>query len=96
MTKTSRAPRGALDVNQPTGRENPSFRPIPARVRDVTLARMRAYALAELGDRLSLHVFIRREDAFAALDDASDDEVQCPRIQFIAPIELDKLDISTN
>jgi len=96
MTKTSRAPKGALDVNQPTVRENPSFRPIPAATRDVTLVRMRAYAVAELGDRLALHVFIRREDAFAALDDASDDEAQCPRIQFVAPIDLDKLDISTN
>ena len=57
---------------------------------------MRAYAVAELGDRLALHVFIRREDAFAALDDAADEEAQCPRIQFIAPIELDKLDISAN
>ena len=47
-------------------------------------------------DRLALDVFIRREDAFAALDDAADEEAQCPRIQFVAPIDLDKLDISTN
>jgi hypothetical protein len=57
---------------------------------------MRAYAVAELGDRLALHVFIRREDAFAALDEAADDEGQCMRIQFVAPIELDKLDVSAN
>jgi hypothetical protein len=31
---------------------------------------MRAYALAEIGDREAVDVFLRREDAFAALEDA--------------------------
>jgi hypothetical protein len=31
---------------------------------------MHAYALAESGDREAVDVFLRREDAFAALEDA--------------------------
>ena len=57
---------------------------------------MRAYAVAELGDRLALLVFIRREDAFAALDDAAADDGDRTGILFVAPIDLEKGDLSAN
>jgi hypothetical protein len=37
---------------------------------------MRAYALSEIGDRLAIDVFIRKEDAWLALEDALRDEPQ--------------------
>jgi hypothetical protein len=57
---------------------------------------MRAYALAELGDRLALDVFIRREDAFAALDDAVDEDDDQTGILFVAPIDLERGELSDN
>ena len=57
---------------------------------------MRAYALAELGDSLALDVFIRREDGFAALEDAVNDEGDLVGKLFVAPIELDERDVSAN
>jgi hypothetical protein len=52
--------------------------------------------LAELGDSLALDVFIRREDAFAALEDAVNDEWDLAGKLFVAPIELDERDVSPN
>jgi hypothetical protein len=49
-----------------------------------------AYALAELGERLAVDVFVRREDAFAALDDALTHEPQWAATLFIAAIELEQ------
>jgi hypothetical protein len=58
---------------------------------------MEAYALAELGERVAIRVFIQREDAFAALEAAAlRDEPQWARVLFVAPIELDERDFSPN
>jgi hypothetical protein len=57
---------------------------------------VRAYALAELGDRVAVHVYLRREDAFVALDDAVEDEDVLARMLFVAPIELNERDVSVN
>jgi hypothetical protein len=37
---------------------------------------MRAYALAELGDRLAIDVYVSKEDAWKALEEAVADEPQ--------------------
>jgi hypothetical protein len=57
---------------------------------------MRAYALAEIGGRLAVEVFVRSEDAFDALDDAVRDEPEWLTTLFVAPIELDERDICAN
>jgi hypothetical protein len=57
---------------------------------------MRAYVLAELGDRLAVDVFIRKEDAFEALEDATRDEPSWAGMLFVAPIELGERDVSLN
>ena len=57
---------------------------------------MRAYVLAELGDRLAVDVFVRKEDAFEALEDATQDEPGWTGMLFVAPIELDERDVSAN
>ena len=57
---------------------------------------MRAYALSEIGDRLAIDVFIRKEDAWLALQDALRDEPQWAGMLFVAPIELDESQLSTN
>jgi hypothetical protein len=49
---------------------------------------MRAYALAELGGRLALHVFVEREDAFEALELAFREQPQWAESLFVAAIEL--------
>jgi hypothetical protein len=51
---------------------------------------MEAYALAELGERLAVDVFVRREDAFAALQDAVTHEPDWAATLFIAAIELEQ------
>jgi len=56
---------------------------------------VRAYAVAELGDRLALDVFIRREDAFAALEDAAEEGAAAGML-FVAPIQLDTSEVSVN
>lgn len=57
---------------------------------------MRAFALAELGDRLALEVFLRSEDAFAALDDALADDPTGLEFLYVAPVELDERHASVN
>jgi hypothetical protein len=57
---------------------------------------MRAYALSEIGDRLAIDVFIRKEDAWLALEDAPRDEPQWAGMLFVAPIELDEREMSAN
>jgi len=57
---------------------------------------MRAYAVSEIGDRLAIDVFIRKEDAWLALEDALRDEPQSAVMLFVAPIELDESKLSTN
>ena len=51
---------------------------------------MEAYALAELGERLAVDVFVRREDAFAALEDALTYEPEWAETLFVAAIELEQ------
>jgi hypothetical protein len=57
---------------------------------------MRAYVLAELGDRLAVDVFVRKEDAFKALEDATSDEPSWAGMLFVAPIELGERELSAN
>ena len=61
-----------------------------------SLVCVRAYALAELGDREAVEVFLRREDAFAALDVAISDEPDSPGLRYVVPIELDERELSAN
>jgi hypothetical protein len=57
---------------------------------------MRAHALVELGGSEAIDLFLREEDAQAALEDALHDEPAWPGTLFVAPIELDGRDISSN
>jgi hypothetical protein len=57
---------------------------------------MRAYALADVGDHLAVDVFLRREDAFEALEDALRDEPRWAGNLHVVPIELDERDVSLN
>jgi len=49
---------------------------------------VRAYALVEIGDHQAVDVFVRREDAFAALDDAIKDEPDWAGMLSVVAIEL--------
>ena len=55
---------------------------------------MRAFALAEIGDSEAIHVFLRREDAWAALAEILEDEPDWAGSRFVVPIELDERDVS--
>ena len=57
---------------------------------------MRACALLEIGDPKAVDVILRREDAFAALEDALGDEPDWSGLLYVAPIELDERDVSAN
>jgi hypothetical protein len=57
---------------------------------------MRAWALVELGDHEAIDVFVRKEDALKALEDACTDEPQWAGTLFVASIELDERDVSAN
>lgn len=57
---------------------------------------MRAYALAEIGGRMAVSVFVRPEDAFDALEEAQTDEPEWLGTLFVAPIELDERDMCAN
>jgi hypothetical protein len=57
---------------------------------------VRAYALAELGDRLAIDVYLCKEDAWKALEEAAADEPQWAGMLFVAPIELGERDFSRN
>lgn len=53
-----------------------------------------AYALVEIGDEQD--VFVRSEDAFAALEDAIKDEPDWAGTLYVVPIELDEREVSPN
>ena len=57
---------------------------------------MRAYVLAEIGDRLAVDVLLRREDAWDALEEILEYEPNRATFLFVAPIELDDSQISPN
>lgn len=57
---------------------------------------MRAYALVELVDQEAIDLFLREEDAQAALEDAIGDEPQWAGLLYVAPIELDEQIVSVN
>jgi hypothetical protein len=61
-----------------------------------TAGLVRAYALVDLGDHLAIDVFLRREDAFAAVEDAVADEAQWAGLLYVEPIELDERAVSAN
>jgi hypothetical protein len=56
---------------------------------------VRAYALVEIGDSQAVDVFVSREAAFQALEDAISDESAWVGTLFVAPIELDERDVSS-
>jgi len=57
---------------------------------------MRAYALAEIGERLTVDLLLRREDAFAALEEIRHDEPDWATVLYVAPIDLDQGELSLN
>jgi hypothetical protein len=61
---------------------------------------IRAFALVELGDQQAdqqaVDVFLRREDAYAALEDVLRDEPDWQNLLYVVPIELDERNVSTN
>ena len=57
---------------------------------------MRAFALAEIGRSDAIDVYLRREDAWAALAEILEDEPDWAGSLFVAPIELDERDTSAN
>jgi len=50
---------------------------------------MRVFALAEIGDSEAIDVFLRREDAWAALAEILEDQPGWAGTLFVVPIELD-------
>ena len=57
---------------------------------------MRAFALAEIGRREAINVYLRREDAWAALEEILNDEPDWAGSLFLIPIELDERELSLN
>jgi hypothetical protein len=57
---------------------------------------VRAYALVEAGDDQAVDVFVRREDAIAALEAALRDEPEWVGLLSVVPIELDERELSAN
>jgi hypothetical protein len=57
---------------------------------------MRAFALAEIGRREAIDVYLRREDAWAALEEILNDKPDWAEALFVAPIELDERELSLN
>lgn len=57
---------------------------------------MRVYALADLGDRLAVDLFVRREDAFAELEEIVATELSWADFLHVVPIELDLSELSLN
>ena len=57
---------------------------------------VRAWALVELGDSEAIDLFLREEEARAALEDALRDEPDCVGLLYVKPVELDERDISPN
>jgi hypothetical protein len=51
---------------------------------------MRAWALVELGYSKAVDVFVKREEAFDALEDALRDEPDWAGTLYVVPIELDE------
>ena len=60
------------------------------------LFNMRVYALVELDDPDPIDVFLRKSDAYAALEHAIRDEPQWLGMLSVVPIELDERIASTN
>ena len=57
---------------------------------------MRAFALAEIGDSEAIDVYLRREDAWAALAEILEVEPDWAGSLFVVPIELDEREMSVN
>jgi hypothetical protein len=57
---------------------------------------MRAFALAEIGRSEAIDVYLRCEDAWAALEEILDDEPDWAVALFVIPIELDERELSLN
>jgi hypothetical protein len=57
---------------------------------------MRAFALAEIGRSEAIDVYLRREDAWAALEEILNDEPDWAIALFVTPIELDERELSLN
>ena len=57
---------------------------------------MRAFALAEIGRSEAIDVYLRREDAWAALEEILNDEADWAGALFVTPIELDERELSLN
>ena len=57
---------------------------------------MRAFALAEIGRSEAIDVYLRREDAWAALEEILNDQPDLAGALFVAPIELDERKVSLN
>jgi hypothetical protein len=57
---------------------------------------VQAFALVELGDNEAIDVFLRREDAYDALNEVLADEPQWVSLLYVAPIELDERELSLN
>jgi hypothetical protein len=61
-----------------------------------TIAAMRAFALVEIGDPNAIDVYLRRKDAFVALEEILGDEPGWMRVLSVVPIELDEREVSAN
>jgi hypothetical protein len=57
---------------------------------------VRAYTFVELGDSEAIDLFLREEDAFAALEDVPGDEPDWGGLLYVAPIELNEREVSSN
>ena len=57
---------------------------------------MRAFALAEIGRNEAIDVYLRREDAWAALEEILNDEPDWAVALFVTPIQLDERELSLN
>jgi hypothetical protein len=55
---------------------------------------MQAFALVELGDNEAIDIFLRREDAYDALNEVLAGEPQWLCLLYVTPIELDERNMS--
>ena len=79
-----------------TAGANGLFGQWPGEADGITLPSMRAFALAEIGRSEAIDVYLRREDAGAALAAILEDEPDWGGSLFVAPIELDERELSLN
>jgi hypothetical protein len=67
-----------------------------SRLQGLTRSGIRAFALLEFGHSDSIDLFLREQDVRRALEEILSDEPDWAGLFYVAPVELDERDVSTN